>query len=500
MLVRGRGVCGLTILLIWALHRCAVRTKPSELMFSAVIIADLVSYRLPDASRGTAGEESHRRRAPAVPGTGLLLMNSLKSVLESKWSNATGSAHLSVLMHPFRLQKTFGEHGRELVTSELGLALLRALCVESPERDLLPLLRGVAPTEDWSGLPALLSRAVWQVTPLENVRGRLLVEGGKLCERRNGRGVDINRNWAIDWGRKEADYNPGEEYPGKAPFSEPETRIVREAVRAFRPHAWVAVHSGMEGMFVPWDHTAGLPRGEGVEATLRALRHVNDVARGGAARIGSGGQEVGYLAHGTATDYMHANMSVPLATTWEIYGDDAAGFQDCFRMFNPTTRAGLRATLDSWTAAAFSLLLQLPAHPGVARGGGHAQGDGAAATNVTVVVESGADADADRDAVLGLELPKETVKQAVRTARRAPPREGEAQTDARLANRRRLALGAAASAAALLCFAAVLACQRRRAQPRKASRKLTREKVRREISLAPFAASAPGSALSPNPV
>jgi hypothetical protein len=52
---------------------------------------------------------------------------------------------------------------------------------------------------------------------MENTNGRDLVEAGQLCERKNGRGVDTNRNWDIDWGKKEKDYNPAEEYPGKAP-------------------------------------------------------------------------------------------------------------------------------------------------------------------------------------------------------------------------------------------------------------------------------------------
>ena len=32
-----------------------------------------------------------------------------------------------------------------------------------------------------------------------------------------------------------------------------------------------------------------------------------------------------YLAHGTATDYMFTTLGVPLALTWEIYGDWGAG-------------------------------------------------------------------------------------------------------------------------------------------------------------------------------
>jgi hypothetical protein len=35
---------------------------------------------------------------------------------------------------------------------------------------------------------------------------------------------------------------------------------------------------------------------------------------------------------------MYDVLKVPLAFTWEIYGDESAGFDDCFRMFNPVTR------------------------------------------------------------------------------------------------------------------------------------------------------------------
>jgi hypothetical protein len=54
---------------------------------------------------------------------------------------------------------------------------------------------------------------------MENTKGRELVEKhGMLCERKNGRGVDPNRNWEVDWGKKEKDYDPREENPGPRPF------------------------------------------------------------------------------------------------------------------------------------------------------------------------------------------------------------------------------------------------------------------------------------------
>jgi hypothetical protein len=42
------------------------------------------------------------------------------------------------------------------------------------------------------------------------------------------------------------DYNPYEENPGIAPFSEPETQIMRKLALSFDPHVWINVHSGME--------------------------------------------------------------------------------------------------------------------------------------------------------------------------------------------------------------------------------------------------------------
>lgn len=196
---------------------------------------------------------------------------------------------------------------------------------------------------------------------MENVRGRERVEAGQLCERKNGRGVDPNRNWAVHWGFKEkgaprgaagcaqaraalcsrrrpgqcwaagaclgsrcrpgqasegrrgsrmdtlcvprggglparagggacpslctctllaqflphaitpqgvkqrfpwpaaADYDPAEEYPGAAAFSEPEAALLLRLARALRPHVWTSVHSGMDAIFMPYDHKAEIP-------------------------------------------------------------------------------------------------------------------------------------------------------------------------------------------------------------------------------------------------
>lgn len=69
-------------------------------------------------------------------------------------------------------------------------------------------------------------------------------------------------------------------------------------------------------------------------------------------------EPAGYLAHGTATDYMYEKLKIPLAFTWEIYGDQAADYNDCFRMFNPLTKKQVDKVSRS-QGARTSLRLQL---------------------------------------------------------------------------------------------------------------------------------------------
>ncbi|GAB2232454.1 hypothetical protein Droror1_Dr00011487 [Drosera rotundifolia] len=249
----------------------------------------------------------------------------------------------------FRLLLSFGQHGRELITSELALRILSILS----EEEFLP-------NVDRRALNRTLDHLLIKVVPMENLNGRKLVEGGDLCERRNGRGVDLNRNWSVDWGKKEKDYDPTEENPGSAPFSEPESQIMRKLAMTFEPHVWINVHSGMEALFMPYDHKNTTPDGLftiRMKSILKVLnqRHFHDRCM-----VGSGGGSVGYLAHGTATDYMYEIAKVPMAFTFEIYGDGSASAKDCFRMFNPTDLATFNKVLNDWSAAFFSIFMLGP--------------------------------------------------------------------------------------------------------------------------------------------
>ncbi|XP_021902708.1 metallocarboxypeptidase A-like protein TRV_02598 [Carica papaya] len=244
----------------------------------------------------------------------------------------------------FRILLTFGQHGRELITSELAFRILSILSEEQ-----------FLPDMDQASLNSTLSKLVIKLVPMENLNGRKLVEEGQLCERRNGRGVDLNRNWSVDWGKKEKDYDPYEENPGTAPFSEPESQIMRKLAISFDPHIWVNVHSGMEALFMPYDHKNTTPEGLPSQKMRSLLEELNKLHCHNHCMIGSGGGSVGYLAHGTATDYMYDIVRVPMAFTFEIYGDDTASSKDCFKMFNPVDQATFNQVLNDWSAAFFMI-------------------------------------------------------------------------------------------------------------------------------------------------
>ena len=273
-----------------------------------------------------------------------------------------------------RVLMDFGQHGREFITSEVGVRLLEVLAAtgsDAPDEGAADAALASAAglsvgSPRFRRLRAVLSRLSLVLLPLENEGGRARVERGDRCERKNGRGVDPNRNWPLDWGRKEGDYDPAEEYPGRAPGSEPETRVVRALARTLRPHAWVNVHSGMRALFTAYDHVARVPRGPAARASLAILARLNARACRGQCAVGSGGKSVGYLAHGTATDHMYATQGVPVAYTWEIYGDETADFDDCFRMFNPLGKEQFDGVVRDWVRASLGVLELLPTHPAVA--------------------------------------------------------------------------------------------------------------------------------------
>lgn len=259
-----------------------------------------------------------------------------------------------------RVLLNFGEHGRELITSEIALFFLQTLCNDTLREEFLNSM-DIDPFK----VNYVLDKSMLVVVPMENLHGREMVEGGSLCERKNGRGVDPNRNWDIHWGHKEKDYDPSEEYPGSRPFSEPESELLRQLGSELKPQVWLNVHSGMEAMFLPYDHKNEMVKGPSAEATLKILNVLNERLCNGQCAVGPGGKTVGYLAHGTATDYMHEKLDVGISMTWEVYGKENVAYDNCFEMFNPLKKKEFDDVIRRWTGALYLFIASLPGHPAI---------------------------------------------------------------------------------------------------------------------------------------
>lgn len=81
-------------------------------------------------------------------------------------------------------------------------------------------------------------------------------DGARAGSRLNGRGVDLNRNFASEWSPRESRWDP--EYSGPKPFSEPETRLAARIIRNLEPEAtiWFHQHRGSRPFVRAWGPSA----------------------------------------------------------------------------------------------------------------------------------------------------------------------------------------------------------------------------------------------------
>eukprot|EP00736_Rhodelphis_marinus_P009201 Rmarinus@m.9298 len=277
-----------------------------------------------------------------------------------------------------RILVSFNEHAREPVTAESGFRLIQLLCVgwarahgstgNVLEDDILFGNVGINPP---SGVPRvaqwtateiadtaarILRDVVFILIPVENAVGRKQVENGKSCLRGNGREVDLNRNFAHRWGEEiKSQPRLKEEYPGTKPFSEPETQVIRDITLLAAPHAYIGIHSGIEEMYMPYDSEKKLPSNS--LEMQRVLKTINDEYCQCAS--GPAGSVAGYLAFGTASDWMYLTRNVNFSYTFEIYGDLKAPMRECFRAFNPVSASVLSAYAHRWAITLLALAEEL---------------------------------------------------------------------------------------------------------------------------------------------
>ncbi len=138
---------------------------------------------------------------------------------------------------------TAGQHAREWVSISSALYVADQLASRADEPEIAAVLAAISLT----------------IVPVVNPDGYAYTWTDERLwrkNRRDGVGVDTNRNWGVGWGGEGASLDPvAENYAGSAAFSEPETEAMREWIEGDDSLvAHVDVHSFGELVLYPWGY------------------------------------------------------------------------------------------------------------------------------------------------------------------------------------------------------------------------------------------------------
>ncbi|UCD37408.1 MAG: hypothetical protein JSW54_11330 [Fidelibacterota bacterium] len=209
-------------------------------------------------------------------------------------------------------------HARELISVEIPLHFARHL-LEGYESD--PRIASI-----------VNSRQIW-IIPMVNPDGHIYVEKFDRMWRKNRRdngdgtfGVDLNRNYAYQWGYDSmgsSSYGGDYNYRGAEPWSEPETRAIRDFVETHRFTVAFTYHASGNIYIYPWGyinaHTPDHPVFEHMAIRLSMLNNY---------RHGNGVETLNYLMNGEAVDWLYGeSVTKPaiIAMTVEV-GTGSDGF------------------------------------------------------------------------------------------------------------------------------------------------------------------------------
>ncbi|XP_046998059.1 carboxypeptidase B-like [Schistocerca americana] len=210
-----------------------------------------------------------------------------------------------------------GIHAREWIAPAAALYVINQLVENGVHSSLVNSI-------DWHILPLINPDGYEYTFTTDRMWRKTRSFGPFLC-----RGVDANRNFDFHWNEVgTSESSCGEAYAGEGPFSEPETRALRDYVlkNADRIKLYLTLHSYGGYILYPWGYTTELP--EDWE-TLHAL-----AKEANAAQIAAGGQNftIGssrnamYPVSGNSDDWVKAVAGVPLSYTIELPAGGSQGF------------------------------------------------------------------------------------------------------------------------------------------------------------------------------
>lgn len=250
-----------------------------------------------------------------------------------------------------------GQHGRELVSSELCYTMIRLLQLYiRDDQDFTKTLSH----------HSLNGVGYWIVPvscPWARYHAECSGDSDRQCQRTNARYVDLNRNFYNAHSNPQKKMIGGETYAGEYPMSEYETLAIAKLLDYVEPHVLFNVHSGGEDILLPYDSTYGkLP--PNYEMMLMLARHAKEASK--CRTCGLGISSILYannedLAVGTLVDYAVDYCKVDIAYTLEIFVNTSANVmnEECRSYFNPQPGDDLSFVLRRWTTYILRLVDKL---------------------------------------------------------------------------------------------------------------------------------------------
>lgn len=154
-------------------------------------------------------------------------------------------------------------------------------------------------------------------------------------------GVDLNRNYGYQWGVDEEGSSgnaSSQVFRGPAPFSEPETRAIREFVEQQDIFIALNYHAFGNYFIYPWGYT------EENNPDISAFENYGELmALDNGFKHGNSQETVGYPTNGSSDDWMYAEHGI-FAMTPEL-GDDEHGFWPDADQIIPLSQASLKNNL-----------------------------------------------------------------------------------------------------------------------------------------------------------
>ncbi|EDO63829.1 AGAP006206-PA [Anopheles gambiae str. PEST] len=206
-----------------------------------------------------------------------------------------------------------GIHAREWITVSVALFIVRQL-IEKDEISAKSFR-----SFEWIILP-LLNPDGYEYSREHNKMWRKTRRPLGPRHRRSCVGVDCNRNFNVAWTIGSARFC-SLLYRGERPFSERETKNVRDLFRKLRPACkfYLSLHSYAKAILYPRAYTRTLPRNWQMQHTIaEAGVEAMKKATGVRYRCGSASTVLNRPVGGSSIDYAHDIEKVPVALVMEV--------------------------------------------------------------------------------------------------------------------------------------------------------------------------------------